>query len=347
MATAFYESDVHKEVVSAVNNFKCGDSSKRIFIQGNDTTVTDVTTESGLFAVGNSTFYRKYHCSILVRCCGGKRECFSYRCKFSYQIRDSFEDPLGIGIEIPGCDTYPINASWHTSKTGTTCPDGKAPGILLPGQTQPALPRRRVNAPKMVLFDITKRVNVCRQMSTKSVFILFFGMLFLTVLPFGCKSKIDDLHFSGTISKSDIIGKWLATAESLDQIAEMGYSLKNQKEDHVLLFMDNDRCRIQTFQSIPPFPKAQDFQDLYIENAEGEWQIGDATIYRGHREQLVPAVLIKIRNEPIDPAGNIHINITTLTFFIGKNESNLVLWQYAGDPDSKNYFIYRLEKVEQ
>ncbi|MDO8588482.1 MAG: RHS repeat-associated core domain-containing protein [Armatimonadota bacterium] len=86
--------------------------SGRWFLQ--NTTGTDVTWEPKLFAIGKSTFFRKASCRYTIDCCA---RTLQYSCRFTYWIRDVFEDPfriaesLGVPVEIG--DIYRINAKWH------------------------------------------------------------------------------------------------------------------------------------------------------------------------------------------------------------------------------------------
>ncbi|HOQ03749.1 MAG TPA: RHS repeat-associated core domain-containing protein [Anaerohalosphaeraceae bacterium] len=121
LKTASYQTDVFLKVIRIVNHFQCSGTLWRIFpIQDEDKTTTNVTSDPGLFVIGHSTFFRKYHCNILIKCCGDQK-CFRYRCRFDYSIRDWFRDPFDIGIELPGCTPFRINADWSETMEGNTC----------------------------------------------------------------------------------------------------------------------------------------------------------------------------------------------------------------------------------
>lgn len=72
-------------------------------------TVTDVTSNPGLFPVGHSTFFEKAKCRLTVDCC---KKTFKVQCNNRYAIRDWFADPLDGGFEIPGGTPYRINYSF-------------------------------------------------------------------------------------------------------------------------------------------------------------------------------------------------------------------------------------------
>jgi RHS repeat-associated protein len=85
-----------------------GSGAYTFSLDNND--VTDVTTEECLFAVGHSSFFRKGSCHLIVSC---ETRTFRLDCSMNYGIRDSFNDPLDIGIELPGGTAYKINAGWN------------------------------------------------------------------------------------------------------------------------------------------------------------------------------------------------------------------------------------------
>lgn len=118
--TTTYEMDVIFEVAKSYNKLDCK-RNDTIVISGSDTVITDVTFEPCLFAIGNSTFYRSFICALKLECCKDCILCWAYACTIKFAIKDRFEDPLDIGIEIPGCTPYPINASWTKTVLGGTC----------------------------------------------------------------------------------------------------------------------------------------------------------------------------------------------------------------------------------
>jgi hypothetical protein len=131
------------------------------------------------------------------------------------------------------------------------------------------------------------------------------------------------------------------TDDSLAVIAKNGYSLFDQKGDHVLIFSDNSKCIIRTFQAIPSFPKKGEEEQWYIQDKEATWHIGEETLHEWYKTKQVPAVTIKIIDEEKDALGNIIFSESmTLTFYIGEDESGLILWQYVGDPDYEEYFKF-------
>ncbi len=92
----------------------CSEGVKATTFSLNNPTVTDVTGQPCLFSVGNSTFFRTAECSAVADC--GSRV-FSYECSASFSIRDWFEKPLNIDLELG--TPYPINASWSDTVTGS------------------------------------------------------------------------------------------------------------------------------------------------------------------------------------------------------------------------------------
>lgn len=93
---------------------RCDKGEKSTNLSMNDKTVTDVTNEPDLFAVGHSTFFRSGQCSITVNC---STRTYFYYCSTNFSIRDWFKDPLNMGIEVGGTP-YPINADWTEGVSG-------------------------------------------------------------------------------------------------------------------------------------------------------------------------------------------------------------------------------------
>jgi RHS repeat-associated protein len=102
LGTRFYNAVSVQNAINSftnrINSINCSSyENKSIF----DTTVTDVTTEEGLFAVGHSKFFREANC-------------IDGQWKFHFYIRDLFSKPLMIGSihlydgELPGGTPYPI-----------------------------------------------------------------------------------------------------------------------------------------------------------------------------------------------------------------------------------------------
>jgi RHS repeat-associated protein len=86
-----------------------------------DRDLTDVRGESGLYAVGHSTFFRNGNCSVSVNCNSGE---YVYFCGSSFGINDRFSDPLlgqeifGNPFELPGGTPYPIIYSFPGTISG-------------------------------------------------------------------------------------------------------------------------------------------------------------------------------------------------------------------------------------
>ena len=176
--------------------------------------------------------------------------------------------------------------------------------------------------------------------NTKLVFIIILALLYFFS---GCRRKVGlpDRHIKREVSSSEIIGTWIANEESLNNIVKEGYRVFNNKEDHILTFMDDNRCMVRTFQSIPPFPETNEGKKLYIHDEEATWHIGKAVSYIRHVRKQVLAVIIKIRSEKSDSDNNIiYIKEKTLTFYIAEDQEGLILWRYVGDPDYSEYFDF-------
>ena len=80
-----------------------------------DTTITDVTPEPALFAVGRSTFFRYARYEFIVNC---QRSILQLEGLLTFEIQDRFEDALDFASdtagnqEVPRGRPYPITARW-------------------------------------------------------------------------------------------------------------------------------------------------------------------------------------------------------------------------------------------
>lgn len=166
------------------------------------------------------------------------------------------------------------------------------------------------------------------------------NLVFLTILSFllsnsGCKriAGLPGRHVTRNVSRSEIVGTWAISAESTDRLLKEGYRL-DQEKDHVLNFMDNGKCLLQTFRAVPSFPKASEEEDLYA-NKEAIWDVGEAIAYIRHERRQVTAIIITLRSE-----ADTSFEEETLIFYIAEHQGNLILWRYIGDPDYREYFDF-------
>lgn len=62
-----------------------------------------------VFVLGDTSFRIRGECAMIVDCCRRKYE---YVCGVGFVLDDKFQDPLDIGIELPGGTPYRITGSW-------------------------------------------------------------------------------------------------------------------------------------------------------------------------------------------------------------------------------------------
>jgi hypothetical protein len=174
---------------------------------------------------------------------------------------------------------------------------------------------------------------------TQTILAIFLLMsLFLC----GCKriTGLSDRYAKRKITESEIIGTWIASEDSMSRITKEGYNLFNKCEYHTLIFKEENKCIISTYENIPPSPISQEERMLYLQNQEAEWHIGEKFLYVKHVRKSVPAIIITITNKSHGINGDIGVEEIKLNFYIADNREGLVLWRYIGDPDYCEYLDF-------
>ena len=100
---------------SLCKNCDKGTKSTSFNMNDTDSKGTNVTGEPCLFAVGHSTFFRNAGCGVTANC---DNRTFSFTCSLGLSIRDWFQYPFRIAIELPGSTIYRINADWSENYSG-------------------------------------------------------------------------------------------------------------------------------------------------------------------------------------------------------------------------------------
>jgi hypothetical protein len=101
---------------------RCTRGKKRITFGISDMLSTNVTTQPGLFSLGQSSGLRAgASCNVTVDCTTGV---YSYICDAGLNLKDDFTDPLdgdriiGRPFDLPGSTPYPITYSFKVRRSG-------------------------------------------------------------------------------------------------------------------------------------------------------------------------------------------------------------------------------------
>jgi len=168
--------------------------------------------------------------------------------------------------------------------------------------------------------------------------ILLLGVVLVLT---GCKrgAGLPDRHVKRKISTTEIIGTWVITDKALDALVKKGYSKYPKKQDHRLELFGDGTCRISAYLYTPCSPTIDDQERYYKSLASGTWKISQTDTYVRHRRVKVQAVNIKLQKISAN-SESVSIESHGLTFFIWQDNRGLVLWNYIGDPDYRQYMDF-------
>ena len=150
-------------------------------------------------------------------------------------------------------------------------------------------------------------------------------MLALLFSTSGCQRLfgLPDRHLKVLPSPEEMVGRWTIDAASIERMKseQRFYPMsKLNPEDHLIVLREGGTC---SFKSYSPFQ----FDRNYVVS-EGPWKLvleGPDVEYEGKRASL---------EITLTPTANAYV---VARFSIVRENGNLILWQYIGDPDRVKY----------
>ena len=140
----------------------------------------------------------------------------------------------------------------------------------------------------------------------------------LTLVAFvGCGIMFaPDKHVSRTVEKSELVGNWTLTSQSLGYLKSDGYDPGGEKK-HEFTLLDDGTCTLTSVYDNSDFP--------YVDGS-GVWTIKDGK-------------KVEIEIDANDRSYTFH-------FGIGEKRGRLYFWQFHGDPDMWEFIEYNLTNAK-
>lgn len=174
----------------------------------------------------------------------------------------------------------------------------------------------------------------------RRLLIFLVPSLVLALLP-GCDGLFGQpgRHIDRSISRSELLGPWSATASSIERLKRLGYRDHVGADDHRFELRENGSCR---FQSFPHYAGPDAVVEVagqiplpgYMSVEAGcSWRLVSDRIYWLNRERQVPVVEFQMssRRAPI---------MMSVRFYIDERDGRLLLWDYIGDPQEERYIDF-------
>jgi len=151
--------------------------------------------------------------------------------------------------------------------------------------------------------------------------------LFCITCVFGCDRHSHDYD----ASKSEIVGVWNVTDNSVERLKVAGHTEYINNQDHRIEFFEDGTCKISTYMRPLWRPGSTEQKESYISAEDRTWEI---TIKDGS-----PAVNTTHKTVIINERGKT-TNSKSSYLYISRIDGRIVLWYYIGDPDSKKYIEF-------
>ena len=121
------------------------------------------------------------------------------------------------------------------------------------------------------------------------------------------------------VGAREVIGTWVATRTGIDGLRYAGHTKHLKASDHVMVIRPDGTCSFRSFVS----PYAVNGADKGFISMEGEW-----TLDQKEEQSLT----IRLRDQEPSAIGPY--------FYFAEVKGDLILWQYADDPDAWKYFEF-------
>lgn len=177
----------------------------------------------------------------------------------------------------------------------------------------------------------------------RNILILVVLVTLLSML--GCRRIIGapNRHIGRDIDRSELVGVWRITDNSLRQLVDVGYSLHITVEEHELVLREDGSCNVRTYTYTINNPSLEDQKKYYIDSVTWTtctWKLVRLISYVRHNIVDVPGIEIKVTTRTKSEQYNVELFSTTMNFYIEEEKGNILLWDYIGDPDYYRYLDF-------
>lgn len=146
-------------------------------------------------------------------------------------------------------------------------------------------------------------------------------------------------HIGRSVSQSELVGQWTATAGSMERLKGAGYRDHLVEVDHRLDLGAEGAC---SFRSFSHYGGPQEAVKVlgripvpsYVSVGEGcSWRMVSEKVYVLGRPRSVPVVELEMhpRKAPVRMVAR---------FYVGEEDGRLLLWDYVGEPDQERHMRF-------
>jgi len=133
----------------------------------------------------------------------------------------------------------------------------------------------------------------------------------------------EDRFAKRPVSRNELIGTWVGTDYSMKSLRDVGVTDHLNREEHVLVLRPDGTCSISTTFGLPPGPNSPAAFRSYQNNCSWRLQPWETA----HRNRQTLSLSLPRPDE-------------SSSFNLAEEEGELVIWQYATDPDAWRYLEF-------
>ena len=148
------------------------------------------------------------------------------------------------------------------------------------------------------------------------------ALFFCTLLVTACQWS-EDRYGKRHIAASELHGTWKATAYAIESLRDVGVTDHLIREAHVLVLQADGSCQIRTTFDLPPSPNAPSRYHIYDSGCV--WTLGTTEVGGRRRQEL----RLQMNYPP-----------RRASFNLAEEEGQIIIWQYATDPDAWRYLEF-------
>jgi hypothetical protein len=150
----------------------------------------------------------------------------------------------------------------------------------------------------------------------KAIIILVVFMCNLTIL--SCQ-RSEDRYLKRPVTTAELIGSWVPTPFAIKCLKETGHSRHTNIADHEIEIRSDGTCHIRTVLNVM---LSRPNEDSRYVDGEGRWSIKND----GHQFLYISMKTSGDRD--------------FVSYYFDEENGQLILWQYAADPDAWKYMEF-------